>query len=175
MDILKNSTNFSCKLRVNRKLHRYKTASTTSPALSSDASSSGAPGDRSGRSSGCRRRTGRAWPPCASCSGASVHPSGRTSSRSLPTCTCRASRLARGQPQVTRVPSLPKMPPSLWDTPNFLGTARAPQSTEPRATEGPQTELHHPGLVPLHPLPLCLPVLFKFLWDFGAFLAKNNF
>lgn len=93
MDILKNSTNFSCTSRVNRKLHRYRTASRSSGALSSDASSCGAPGGRSGRSCGCRRRTGRAWPPCASGSGASAHRSARTASRSLPTCTCTASHL----------------------------------------------------------------------------------
>lgn len=66
------------------------------------------------------------------------------------------------------LPSLPKTPPSFWETPNFLGTARAPQGTQPSAAK---------GLSCTHQvLPLCTPsrFAFKFLLDFGAFLAKNN-
>lgn len=60
--------------------------------LSSGGASCAAPGGRSGRSCGCTPRTGTAWRPCASGSGGSAHPTVQTSSRSLPSCTCRASR-----------------------------------------------------------------------------------
>lgn len=60
--------------------------------LSSGGASCAAPGGRSGRSCGCTPRTGTAWRPCASCSGGSARPTGQTSSRSPPRCTCRASR-----------------------------------------------------------------------------------
>lgn len=58
--------------------------------LSSGVSSCAGPGGRSARSCGCTPHTGRAWPRCASGSGGSARPSARTSSRSLPRCTCRA-------------------------------------------------------------------------------------
>lgn len=57
-----------------------------------DASCAG-PGDRSERRCDRSQGTGRALHPCVSESDGSAHRSGRTSTYSLPTCTCKASLL----------------------------------------------------------------------------------
>lgn len=62
-------------------------------ASSSGVSSCAGQGGRIGRRRVSRRRTGRAWRPCASDSDASARRNGRNASRSCPTYTCTASHL----------------------------------------------------------------------------------
>lgn len=62
-------------------------------AASSGVFSCAGPSGQIGKRSASRRRTGRAWRPCASGSGASAHLNERNASRSCPTCICTASHL----------------------------------------------------------------------------------
>ena len=65
--------------------------------VSSGGASCAGPGDRSGRSSGCRRRTWTVWLRCVSGSVGSARPIGRSASRSSPTYSGTASHLRRDE------------------------------------------------------------------------------
>lgn len=70
------------------------------------AASCVAPGGRNARRHGRTGGTGTAGGPCACGSGASARPSARTSSRSRPSCSGRASRLQGGSESRPQFPPL---------------------------------------------------------------------